>query len=268
MTYWKKRWKALKDVYKKEPMVPSRRFFLLMLGIIMLIAVWEALSHFMHGIVIASPRDTFFSFVRLAGTAQFWGHLWVSFRRIIAGILIGSFAGFLLGLFAGLNRNIKYFLEPLRWTLMSVPAVVVVVMAMLWFGMGSTMVVFITALLLSPIVYVNTVKGLEMVDETIVEMSRLYNFSLWLKISHVYIPAITGPLASAMVLVVGMGVRIVILAEVMGTSKGIGYALSLTRTNLETPYLFSWVMVCIGIVGFLEYFLLRPLEDYALRWKE
>ena len=31
-------------------------------------------------------------------------------------------------------------LEPFRWTLMSTPAVVIVVMAMLWFGMGSTMV--------------------------------------------------------------------------------------------------------------------------------
>ena len=245
----------------------SRRFFLSFLGVIVLIAGWHILSLFLDSIVLASPLDTFSSLIRMIGTMRFWGHLWTSFCRIITGIFFGSFAGFLLGLLAGLYRDIKHFLEPLRWTLMSVPAVVVVVMAMLWFGMGSTMVVFITALLLAPIVYVNTVKGLEMVEKNIVEMARVYNFSLWLTVRHVYIPAITGPLASAMVVVVGMGVRIVILAEVMGTSEGIGHALSLTRSSLETPALFAWVMVCIGIVGFLEYVVLRPVEDYVLRWK-
>jgi len=248
--------------------IDTRRVCLTVLGIVVLLACWQTASHFMHSIVIASPRDTILSLVSMMGETRFWKHLGISFQRIFTGILIGGTAGFILGLAAGLNNTVKYILEPLRWALMSVPAVVVVVIAMLWFGMGSTMVVFITALLLSPIVYINTVKGLEMVDSTIIEMSRLYKFPLWLRLRHVYIPALTGPLAAAMVLVVGMGVRIVILAEVMGTSEGIGYALSMTRSSLEIPALFAWVLVCIGIVGFIEYFVLRPIEQYVLRWKE
>jgi len=244
-----------------------RRLLLSLAGGACLIAVWHVLSLFMPGIVLASPVDTLKALAGMFATWRFWTHLWMSFRRITAGVCIGSGAGFVFGLLAGLNEDVKNFLEPLRWVLMSVPAVVVVVTAMLWFGMGSTMVVFITALLISPIIYVNTVAGLGLVDENIVEMARLYDFSLRLRIRHVYIPALTGPLASAMVVAVGMGVRVVILAEVMGTAEGIGHALSLTRSNLEIPELFAWVVVCIGIVGLIEYAVLKPVEKYATRWR-
>jgi len=244
-----------------------RRLLLSLAGGVCLIAVWHVLSLFMPGIVLASPADTLKALVGMFATWRFWTHLWISFRRIIAGVCIGSGAGLVLGLLAGLNEDVRNFLEPLRWVLMSVPAVVVVVTAMLWFGMGSTMVVFITGLLISPIIYINTVTGLGLVDENIIEMARLYNFSLRLRIRHVYIPALTGPLASAMVVAVGMGVRVVILAEVMGTGEGIGHALSLTRSNLEVPELFAWVVVCIGIVGLIEYAVLKPVERYAMRWR-
>jgi len=262
MSDMKSRWKALRTS------VTTRRFFFSAMGVISLISAWYVVSLFVHSIVIASPQDTLFSLIRMIRTERFWVHFFISIRRIVSGIILGGFAGFVLGLFAGLNEDIKHFLEPLRWTLTSVPAVVMVVMAMLWFGMGSTMVIFITALLLSPIVYVNTVKGLEMVDDSSIEMARVYNFSLGLKLRHVYIPAITAPLVSALILLVGMGIRIVILAEIMGAAEGIGYAISMNRSNLEIPALCAWIVVCIAIVGFIECLILRPLEHYVLRWKE
>jgi len=98
-------------------------------------------------------------------------------------------------------------------------------------------------------------------------MSRLYRFGPWLTVRHVYIPAITAPLVSALVLAVGMAVRIVILAEVMGTSDGIGHALSLARSSLDIPALYAWVVVSIAIVGVIEYGILKPVEDRVMRWR-
>lgn len=236
-------------------------------GLAALVVVWHIAAHLVGGIVLATPADTIIALLRLMSMGRFWHQLFVSFQRIVLGIAIGGMAGFLLGLAAGLNTVVKTALEPLRWTLMSIPAVVVVVMAMLWFGMGSTMVVSIAALLLAPIVYVSTVKGVEMVDGGIVRMARLYRFSRWMTIRHVYIPAIAGPLASGMAVAVGMGVRVVILAEVLGAAEGIGYALSLSQATIETADLYAWVLVSVGIVGFIEYAILKPVEQRAMRWR-
>lgn len=236
-------------------------------GILGFVALWHILAIAGGRLVLATPADTVAALFRLMGTGRFWFELRVSFERIVAGILIGGFAGFVFGLFAGLNETVRTLLEPLRWTLMSIPAVVVVVMAMLWFGMGSTMVVSIASLLLAPIVYINTVKGLEMVDSGIIEMAKLYRFSTWMTIRHVYIPAIIGPLASGTAVAVGMGVRVVILAEVMGAAEGIGNALALSRTTIDIPELYAWVLVSVGIVGLIEYAVLKPVEKRAMRWR-
>jgi NitT/TauT family transport system permease protein len=216
---------------------------------------------------MASPYEAFSSLYEIIGTERFQSYVWITTQRIFMGIFWGGLAGFILGLLAGLKEDIKNMLEPMRWTLMSVPPVVVVVIAMLWFGMGSTMVVFIAGLIILPVVYVNTVKGIEMVDEGLLEMASIYKLSVWLRLKHIYIPAITGPLIAAMVLATGMGVRAVILAEVLGASEGVGYAISIASATLEIPELFAYVIVGFFIIGITELLILRPIQNYVLRWK-
>ena len=168
---------------------------------------------------------------------------------------------------AGIRREAAWFLEPLRWVLMSVPAVVLVVVAMLVFGLGNVMVVAITALLVSPIVYVNAASGVALVDAGILDMARVYRFPWWMRVRHVYGPAVVGSLLSGLALAVGMGVRVVILAEVMGAAEGIGHALTVSRSVLDVPALTAWVVVTVLIVGAAEYLILRPLERRATRWR-
>jgi NitT/TauT family transport system permease protein len=138
---------------------------------------------------------------------------------------------------------------------------------MLWFGMGSTMVIVISALFLSPVVYVSTVKGMESLDQDILEMAQVYRFSLFRKIKDVFLPSITAPLCSALVLVVCGGVRVAILAEVMGANEGIGARLASARVNLDIPEVFACVLLCLILVSVLEFLLLSPLQNYLLRWR-
>lgn len=237
-------------------------------GIVFLVVIWWILSLTMSSLIIASPLATLRAGIRMAGTPDFRRHLLFTIERIFSGVITGGAAGFVFGVVAGLNRYIRAFLEPLRWMLMSVPAVVVVVIAMLWFGMGSTMVVFITALLLAPVVYVNIVEGLSMVDDTLLEMAHVYRFPMLMKIKHLYLPAIFSNLVSSFMLIIGNGVRIVILAEVMGTAEGVGYALSLSRTNLDIPGLFMWIIICVLLVGLTETLIIHPVRRRLLAWRK
>jgi NitT/TauT family transport system permease protein len=261
MNYWKEKMRKTREI------LTSRKFLFSVFGFLLLITGWHVLSLFMHRIVMASPYEAFSSLYEIIGTERFQSYVWITTQRIFMGIFWGGLAGFILGLLAGLKEDIKNMLEPMRWTLMSVPPVVVVVIAMLWFGMGSTMVVFIAGLIILPVVYVNTVKGIEMVDEGLLEMASIYKLSVWLRLKHIYIPAITGPLIAAMVLATGMGVRAVILAEVLGASEGVGYAISIASATLEIPELFAYVIVGFFIIGITELLILRPIQNYVLRWK-
>lgn len=245
----------------------SKKFIFSVLGILLLLGVWQVGAFFMHEIIIASPAQAFSALLDMFATERFWNASWITAQRAIAGILLGGIVGFVLGIFAGLNKNIKNLLEPMRWIIMSISPVIVVVIAMLWFGMGTEMVIFIAAILLSPIVYVNTIKGIEMVDGKIIEMADVYKFSTLQKLKHVYIPALIGPLSAAMTIVITAGMRMIVLAEVLGTNSGIGYELSFARADMNTPELFAWVVVTLVFVGVAEYLFFKPLENYLLRWR-
>jgi len=244
-----------------------KRLVFTALGIIFFLAVWHVLAKVMPRTVMASPLDTFRALVVLMGSAMFWRHLGDTFQRLAAGFGLGAATGCVLGTVAGLRKEVRYILEPFRWFLMSVPAVVVVVIAMLWFGMGSLMTVAITAVLVAPIVYVGTMRGMDTVDVSYLETAVVYRFGIPLTLRHIYVPAITSHVVSSLVVAAGMSVRIVILAEVLGASSGIGHALSLAGTNLDIPGLFAWVFVSTALVAMIEYGLLRPVERWVTRWR-
>jgi NitT/TauT family transport system permease protein len=247
----------------------SRKALLYLIGLALLAGVWQAASLFMPSIIISPPLEAVQALFSMVGDPVFiFDHFLVSLERILTGVLLGSAAGFILGIIAGLFREVKYVLDPLRWLLMSIPAVVVVVVAMLWFGMGSTMVIFISSVFLTPVVYVSAVEGMEELDGDILEMAQVYRFPLLMKIRNIYLPSITAPLCSALVVVVCNGVRVAILAEVMGGNEGIGFRLAYARVNLNIPDVFSCVLLCLILVGVLEFLLLRPLQNYLLRWRK
>lgn len=236
-------------------------------GFLLLLLGWQVLSCNMHEIILASPLQTARALWSLWDTPYFNEHSLITLKRISLGIVLGGLAGFMLGLAGGLNRNIKCLLEPLRWLIMSVPPVIVVVLGMLWFGMGSTMAVFIISVMVAPTVYVNTVRGIEMVDSTLVEVSHLYKFSPFMLIKDVYTPAIVGPLSAALVMITCQGARVVVMAELLGANDGIGHALGVARSNLEIPQLFAWVLTCLAIVAAFEFIFFKLVRTFFLRWK-
>ncbi|MNZ36152.1 putative aliphatic sulfonates transport permease protein SsuC [compost metagenome] len=151
---------------------------------------------------------------------------------------------------------------------MATPPVVVVVLAMLWFGLGSAMVVFISVLMLAPGMYVNTVKGMLMVDHDLLEMARVYRFGAWQKLRHLYVPALTAPLGAALLIATCGGVRLVVMAEVLGAESGAGFALANARSTFDSAGLYAWTLLILLLVAGLEFALLQPLQRRMGRWQE
>ena len=183
------------------------------------------------------------------------------------GLGMAIVAGICLGIAAGLYRPVRLILEPFRWIFTSIPAVVVVMVAMLWFGMGTRMVVSIAATMLTPIIYVGVVEGMAAMDKELLEMAAVYRFSTAMRIRHIQLMAIAAPLVSSLVIATGNSVRIVILAEVLGAIQGLGRGLAEARTNLDTPQLYAYVLLSLLIVGLVESGIVRPLQRFSEKWR-
>lgn len=237
-------------------------------GVLLIILAWEIAARIMGPMLIAGPVDSLLAIATLSTDADFFDHTKATLLRIGVGVAIGCSIGFVLGIWAGQNARLRGLLEPLRWLLMAIPPVVVVVMAMLWFGLGSGMVIFITILMMAPGMYVNTVKGMRMIDIGLLEMAQVYRFNAWAKLRHIYLPALAAPLTAALLIAICGGVRLVVMAEVLGAENGVGYALANARSTFDSGRLYAWVLLILAFVALLEFLLLQPVQRYLTRWQE
>ncbi len=151
---------------------------------------------------------------------------------------------------------------------MTLPAVVIAVLAMLWFGLGDKAVVFLVAAIVTPVIYVNTVEGVLSMDARILEMGRVYRVPRRLLLTEVYLPGIGSPVVAGLTLATGIGVRGVVLGEVLGAQDGIGHAFARAMSYLDTPRIFAWVLVALGLMAVLEFAVLRPVRARVMRWKK
>ena len=237
------------------------------LGIAGMLLVWQVLSMILSPIIVASPADTFRALVKLAGDGDLWRQFGYSLARLLIGLAGGSIVGITLGILAGINVRLRYFLEPMRWGVMTVPAIVISVLAMLWFGMGSIQVIFMTAVITMPTNYVNTLEGMMSIDARILEMAAIYKIPPRLRLTQIYLPGIGSATLAGLTLASGIGVRASILAEFVGARSGIGHSIFLSWTFLDTPSLFSWVIITFAMLGLVEFGFLKPVRDRLTRWK-
>jgi NitT/TauT family transport system permease protein len=235
------------------------------LGIAVMLASWQVLALLMSPAVMASPLDTARALAGLALDGTLGRQLLVTLRRLLVGLTLGASAGAALGVVAGLRPVVRAFLEPWRWVGMTTPAVVIAVFAMLWFGLGDVSVMLIVALITAPVMFVNTLAGVQALDARLLDMSRVYRFPRRLRLTEIYLPGIGLPLLAGLTLAAGIGVRAVVLGEVLAAMDGVGYAFSRAMSYLNAPDLFAWMLSLLALMAVLEFAALRPLRKRALR---
>jgi len=238
-----------------------------LLGVVGMMLAWEFSAVSLPGIVprLAAVGS---SLLLLAQTGELWRQLGVSLQRSLTGLSFGAALGLLLGTAAGLWKPAYYFFKPLMGTLLSSPAVVVMMLAMVWFGVGSFMPVFVTALFTVPVMYVSVVEGMELVDAEVLEMAAVFRISRWALWWNIYLPALATAVLTGLAFAAGTAFRKTIMAELLGSNDGIGYAMAMTRFNLDVARLFAWVAICLCVGVVVQRLFVKPVASYLRKWRD
>lgn len=232
------------------------------------LAVWQLAGLVIRNdIIFAGPADVARSFAALLPDPGFWISIGWSFGKILAGFFLAFLSGVLLGSLAFRFQLLKELLEPVMTLAKSIPVASFVILALIWIG-SANLSVFISFLVVLPMIYVNTIAGLESTDEKLVEMARVFSLPLPRRIRFLYIPALTPYLVSSCRIALGMSWKSGIAAEVIGVpAHTIGERLYMAKIYLATSDVFAWTIVIILISSLFERLFLRLLEQGA-RWNE
>ncbi|NLE09449.1 MAG: ABC transporter permease subunit [Dehalococcoidales bacterium] len=245
---------------------PTRTRFVL-LGIVALVIVWQMGSVWLPSIIVASPVDTVVALWNMVIAGALWKHLGISLVRILLGVLAGCVTGSALGILAGVKKRWEAFLEPIRWVVMTIPSIVILVLVLLLFGMGSVQTIIMTGIITLPFSYVSTLEGMQAIDRRILEMAHVYKIPRRLRLTNIYLPGIGAAVMAGLTLSAGIGVRAAILAEFMGARDGIGHGIFLSWSHLNTPDLYAWILLTFALLAVIEFGALRPLRNILLKWQ-
>ena len=64
-----------------------------------------------------------------------------------------------------------------------------------------------------------------------------------------------------------MGVKVVIMAELLGANEGVGAKIADSRAMLDTSTVMAYVLLVIVFVSLFEYLITKPLEILFMPWR-
>jgi len=228
------------------------------------LALWQGASLWLNRpILLVGPVETVQALWRLAGSAPFWQAVGCSLGRIGAGFALAFLAGLCLGGFAWAFPFVGELLGPVVACMKTVPVASFVILALIWAG-ADRLSLIISFLVVFPIIYFNTVAGLEATDRELLEMCRVFRVKPWARLWNVYRPALSPYLMSACRVALGMSWKSGVAAEVIGTpDHSIGEKLYMAKVFFSTDELFAWTAVVIALSFLFERAVLTLLERAA-----
>lgn len=214
-------------------------------------------------LLFPSPSSVIKALGELIVTKEFWITTAYSLFRVIAGILLSLVIGSVLAILTERISIFKLALSPIISIVKSTPVASFIILALLWVD-RSDLPILITALIVVPIVWSNVSEGIRSVDKDLIEVAKIYDFSVVKKITKLYVPSIAPFFIAACRSSLGMAWKAGISAEVLATPENaIGRELYFSKTYLETPSLFAWTFVVIVLSIIIEKLFITVLSRAA-----
>jgi sulfonate transport system permease protein len=221
-----------------------------LLGVGALIGIWSliyALGWY--------PKNLFPSVAGIIRSGrEMWGQgllgadILASLRRAIIGFAIGTTAGVAVALVTATTRAGRLVLQPVLRLLVPIPTIGLVPLAILWFGIGETSKNVVVALGVFVPVWINSHAGLATTPVDYLRVSSCLGASRMLTLRKVVVPEALPDIVSGMRVGGAMAFVLIVVAEMTGTTSGLGYRISQAQLFSQADRLI-FLLVTLGIIG-------------------
>ncbi len=208
-------------------------------------------------LLLVSPLMTLKRLWELFFEGSFWLIVLNSCFHILSGFVLGVLFGVLLAALSARFSLFRELVSPIITIMKATPVASFIILALIWIT-SKNLSIFISFLLIMPLVYTNTLQGLRDTDKALLEAAQVYRLSVPKKLRYVYIPQALPHFFSACITGVGFAWKSGIAAEILAIPKNsIGTMLYESKIYLETTDLFAWTAVVILLSLFFEKVLVR-----------
>lgn len=240
----------------------ARPLLLGLLGIVLVMAAWEAAVRAFHVPHYILPPMSGIVAMAVAEWRTLLSAAWVTVLEVIFGLGIGMVVGVALAVLLVMAPRSKPLVLPPLIAINAVPSVAYAPLAQLWFGMGSEGKVFMVAFVVSYTVLLNTLDGLERVDNAAVNLLRSFGAGRAAILWRLRFPAAAAAAATGIRISVVRGMIIAVVTEMLGAYRGLGWIVFQSVQQID--YLRVWAAVLVTSVTSLALFAIVSMAERKL----
>jgi ABC-type nitrate/sulfonate/bicarbonate transport system permease component len=184
---------------------------------------------------------------------------------LFAGYAIGCIAAICVGVLMGSSRPIHNLLEPLIELLRPLPKPALLPVLILFLGLGAEMEVTIVALGCFFPVLINTVQGVRAVEPTLIETARTFGHGTVTIWRRILLPASAPYILAGMRVSLGLGLILVVTAEMISGMGGLGDAILDAQRQFLVKDSYAWLVI-LALLGLTLTSLFNVVERRLVFW--
>lgn len=235
-------------------------------AILFALALWQIAALLLdQKLLLVSPIAVAQRLLTIWREQNFFSTIWFSFCRIVFGFLLGFIIGTVLGILSGRLKLLENLLWPFVITIKSVPVASFVIISLIWLS-SSQLSVFISFLMVFPVIYANVLEGIKSTDAKLLEMASLYRLPFRKRLLYIHLSQLKPFLLSGCSVALGLSWKSGIAAEVIGIPNGsIGEMLYESKIYFNTADLFAWTIIIVLISIVFEKLFMKGLKTFFAR---
>jgi NitT/TauT family transport system permease protein len=191
----------------------------------------------------------------------------ITLSRIFVAFFAAMIAGIGIGLAMGLNRIIERSLLSVIPLMLTMPTILMVFLAVMWFGFSEAGGLVAVMVVVTPYVAVNMFEGAKTMDKSLIDMAVTFKARRYLLVRKIYLPQLMPYIFSAFRYAFGMTWKIVALAETFGLKFGIGYMFFFWFQQFDMTQVLAWIIMFVVLMLVLEHGVFARLESRAFAWR-
>lgn len=211
--------------------------------LLVLLFEWLVRAGLVNAALVPAPSTILVHTTTIIGGGAFLQPLAHTLYLLVVAYVIGTVLAVALGLLMGRSAFVHGLFEPLVEVLRPLPKPALLPPLMLFLGLGDLMKLTVIALGVFFPVLINTIQGVRGVDAVLVDMARTFQHSRSAILWKVVLPAAMPLILAGMRVSLGIGLVLVVVAEMMAGTGGIGYLIVDMQRSFRIPDMYAWSLI-------------------------
>jgi len=203
--------------------------------------------------------------VKLVGNGVLFIHILKSIQRVLIAFIAACVLAIPIGIAIGWWKRIEVMIDPMMEVLRPIPPLAWIPLGILWFGIGDTQNIFIIFLGCFFPVLVNTISGVKGIEKNLIWGAMTLGASQKQIFWEIVLPGSLPFLLTGLRVGLGVGWMCLVAAELVASTKGLGFMIQDARYLLLTERVILGMLV-IGLLGFGMDRVMRYLQRRLLPW--